>query len=126
MFRGKGELILVVDDEESILEITKETLSAFGYDVITAADGAAALAEYGARKNEIALVITDMMMPILDGQQTIFALRSMNPAIKIIGCSGLATGGKHPHNSAGDADAFITKPYTAENLLQTIARVLKG
>jgi PAS domain S-box-containing protein len=126
VLRGNGEYILVVDDEESILEITKETLGAFGYNVLTASDGAAALAEYGSHKDQIVLVITDMMMPILDGQQTIFALRSMNPSIKIIGCSGLAASGKHPHDSAGDADAFITKPYTAETLLTTIARVLKG
>src|SRR6185295_3029803 len=72
---GNGELILVVDDEESIREITRGTLETFGYEVLTARDGTEAVGLYADRKNEIALVLTDMMMPFMDGPATIRALR---------------------------------------------------
>jgi len=66
---GEGELILVVDDEAAIREIAKGTLENFGYRVLTASDGAEALALYAEHKGEIAVVLTDMMMPLMNGQQ---------------------------------------------------------
>jgi PleD family two-component response regulator len=80
--RGNGETILVVDDEASILTITSQTLQAFGYRVLTATDGADAVAVYAQHKNEIAVVLTDMMMPVMDGPATIHALMRINPASK--------------------------------------------
>ena len=77
--RGNGETVLVVDDEASILTITSQTLQAFGYRVLTATDGAEAVAIYAQHKNEIAVVLTDMMMPIMDGPATIRALMRINP-----------------------------------------------
>ena len=65
--RGKGETILLVDDEVSILDITRQTLEAFGYRVIVAEDGAQAIGQYALHRPEIALVLTDMMMPVMDG-----------------------------------------------------------
>ena len=79
---GNGELILVVDDEESIREITRGTLETFGYNVLTASDGTEALAIYADKKNEIAVVLTDMVMPFMDGPATIRALQRMNPAVE--------------------------------------------
>ena len=67
---GNGELILVVDDEDSIREITRSTLETFGYTVLTASDGTEALALYADKKNEIAVVLTDMVMPFMDGPAT--------------------------------------------------------
>jgi CheY-like chemotaxis protein len=64
---GNGELILVVDDEASIREITKETLEASGYRVLTGNDGTEAIALYATHAQNIALVITDMMMPYMSG-----------------------------------------------------------
>ena len=87
--RGDGETVLVVEDEASILTITSQTLQAFGYRVLTATDGAEALALYAQKRDEIAVVLTDMMMPILDGLATIRALLRINPKIKIIAASGL-------------------------------------
>src|SRR6185503_11312484 len=86
---GHGELILVVDDEESIREITRGTLETFGYTVLTASDGTEALALYADKKNEIAVVLTDMVMPFMDGPATIRALLRMNPKVRIIAASGL-------------------------------------
>jgi PAS domain S-box-containing protein len=125
IYRGNGETILVVDDEESILEITKQTLEAFNYSVLIAKDGLEALTVYKLHRDRIALVITDMMMPKMDGYQTIHALRTLNPAVKIIGSSGLASDGYAHPGLTETPDEFITKPYKAEKLLETIAKVLK-
>jgi len=121
---GNGELILVVDDEESIREITRGTLEAFGYTVLTASDGTEALAFYADRKNEIAVVLTDMVMPFMDGPATIRALQRMNPEVKIIAASGLSAGHKAGESSLEGVKIFLSKPYTAEKLLKALAELL--
>src|SRR5688500_7194640 len=122
---GHGELILVVDDEESIREITRGTLETFGYKVLTASDGTEALALYADRKNEIAVVLTDMVMPFMDGPATIRALQRMNPNIRIIAASGFATGQHGADASLEGIRIFLNKPYTAEKMLRALAEVLK-
>ena len=122
---GNGELILVVDDEESIREITRSTLETFGYRVLTANDGTEAIALYADRKNEVAVVLTDMMMPFMDGPATIRALQKMNRAVKIIAASGLAAGHKAGEASLEGVEMFLGKPYTAEKLLVALAKILK-
>ena len=122
---GKGELILVVDDEESIREITRGTLETFGYNVLTANDGTEALALYADKKNDIAAVLTDMVMPFMDGPATIRALQRMNPNVRIIAASGLGTAQRPGEGALEGVSVFLTKPYTAEKLLKTLAQVLK-
>ncbi len=121
---GNGELILVVDDEVSIGEVTKQTLETFGYRVLTALNGVEAVALYTSHSGEVALVITDMMMPEMDGTQTIIAIRKLNPRAKIIGSSGLVSSSDTAKGFGAAADGFIAKPYTADNLLETIHSVL--
>ena len=120
---GNGELILVVDDENSIREITRGTLETFGYKVLTASDGTEALAIYADQKHEIAVVLTDMVMPFMDGPATIRALHRMNPEVKIIAASGLA-GPKLGEGSLEGVRMFLNKPYTAEKLLMALAETL--
>ena len=122
--RGSGEMILVVDDEASILAITEQTLRAFGYKVLTATDGAEAVAIYAANKKEIAVVLTDMTMPIMDGPATIRALLRLNPQVKIIAASGLTANGGVANTSEMGVSEFLIKPYTAEKMLNTLKRVL--
>ena len=122
---GHGELILVVDDEASIREITRGTLETFGYTVLTASDGTEALALYADRKNEIAVVLTDMVMPFMNGPATIRALQRMNPNVRIIAASGLGTGHRAGEGALEGVSVFLNKPYTAERLLTTLAQVLK-
>jgi len=122
--RGNGETILVIDDEPSILAITSQTLQAFGYRVLTATDGAEGLAVYLEHKTEIAIVLTDMAMPIMDGPATIRALRKLNPTIKIIGASGLNANGSVAKTSGTGVKHFLTKPYTAGTLLKTLRAIL--
>lgn len=121
---GHGELILVVDDEESIREITRGTLETFGYTVLTASDGTEALALYADKKNEIAVVLTDMVMPFMDGPATIRALQRMNPNVRIIAASGLGAGQRAGEGALEGVAVFLSKPYTAEKLLKTLAQVL--
>jgi len=123
---GNGELVLVVDDEESIREITRGTLETFGYTVVTASDGTEALALYADRKNEIAVVLTDMVMPFMDGPATIRALQKMNPQVKIIAASGLTARHKAGEGSLEGVKLFLSKPYSAEKLLKALAEVLKA
>jgi len=121
--QGKGELILVVDDEASICEITRNVLTANGYKVLVANDGAEAIGIYMQNRNEIKVVLMDMAMPILDGYSSIRALRRINPKIKIIAASGLSENGKLA-SIHGSVNTFLAKPYTSERLLKTIEEVL--
>ncbi|HSK70536.1 MAG TPA: PAS domain S-box protein [Pyrinomonadaceae bacterium] len=123
--QGKGELILVVDDEENIREITKATLEKYGYRVLTATDGTDALAVYAQQNKEIALVLTDIAMPYLDGIGLIRALRRINPDLKVITASGLTTNEQTAEINELNVNAFLPKPYAAEKLLNTLAAVLK-
>ena len=122
--RGKGETILVVDDEASIRTITSQALQAFGYRVLTATDGAEAVAIYLKHRKKIAIVLTDMSMPIMDGASVIRALTKLNPAIKIIAVSGLQDNRSAAKASRANIKHFLTKPHTAEILLKTIRTVL--
>ena len=122
---GNGELILVADDEANIREITQGVLESFGYRVITAGDGTAALALYAAHQSEIAVVLTDMMMPFMDGPATIRALQHMNPQVKIIACSGIAADKKLADAMQAGVKYFLTKPISLEKLLKTVAEVIK-
>ncbi|PLZ97445.1 hybrid sensor histidine kinase/response regulator [Fischerella thermalis CCMEE 5268] len=123
---GNGELILVVDDEDSIRDITKTSLETHNYKAITASDGIEAIALYAEHRDEISVVLTDMLMPSMDGLTTIRTLKKINPNVKIIAVSGLASTEKV--NAAADigVKAFLSKPYTAKQLLQTIGAVKSG
>jgi CheY-like chemotaxis protein len=123
--RGRDELILVVDDEAAVRQITRQTLEAFGYRVITASDGAEATALYAARQHEISVVLTDMMMPIMDGPTTIQVLLRMNPAARIIAASGLNANGMVAKAANAGVKHFLPKPYTAETLLVTLREVIE-
>ncbi|MGL5874501.1 MAG: response regulator [Xenococcaceae cyanobacterium] len=119
---GSGELVLVVDDEDLIRQVADETLSAFDYRVLTASDGIEAIALYFQHKDEISLVLTDMMMPSLDGVTTIRTLRKINQEIKIIAFSGLESNKKLAE--AAGVTNFLAKPFTTQELLETIARTI--
>ncbi len=121
---GNDELILVVDDEAFIRNIAKRTLGMFGYRVLTANNGEEAIAVYAKQQKEIALVLMDMMMPVLGGAAAIHALASLNPEIKIIAASGLTTEGEIARKTSPTVRAFLQKPYTAEQMLKTISTVL--
>ncbi|MGH1394832.1 MAG: response regulator, partial [Trichormus sp.] len=120
---GNGELILVVDDEDTIRDITKTSLESHNYKAITASDGIEAIALYAEYQEKISVVLTDMVMPSMDGLTTIRTLQKINPQVKIIAVSGLATSDKVNAAQNIGIQAFLPKPYTAKQLLQTISTV---
>jgi two-component system cell cycle sensor histidine kinase/response regulator CckA len=121
---GRGELILAVDDEVSVLSMTKEMLETHGYRVITAKDGPEAVAAFSAHRDEIKGVLTDMLMPFMDGPATIRVLKRLDPNVKVIAASGLMDSEKVKDATGMDNIAFLMKPFTAEKLLNTIHRVI--
>ncbi len=121
---GNGECILVVDDEEVILAITRTALENYGYRVLTASSGPEAVVHLAERGNDVSLVITDLVMPFMDGYATIHALRRIVPDIKIIISSGLEREKTDKTDHEAKIDARIQKPFTTENLLTTVHEVL--
>ncbi len=121
---GNGELILVADDEESIRIVTQKTLERFGYKVLVAENGAQAVALYASNGSEVAAVLLDMAMPVMDGPATIIALKAMNPDVLIIGSSGQAANGGVAKAVGAGVHHFVPKPYTAETLLRTLRKIL--
>ena len=122
---GNGELVLVIDDENAIREVARETLNTFGYRTLVASDGAEAMAIFAEHRKGVQVVITDMMMPYMDGPATIRALRRLDPKVKIIATSGLKADDKMAEASQLGVTTFLHKPYTAETLLKTLATELK-
>jgi signal transduction histidine kinase/CheY-like chemotaxis protein/tetratricopeptide (TPR) repeat protein len=116
---GRGELILVVDDEAAIRELARATLTANGYRVQTAREGTEAVALYARLREEVRLVLTDMMMPVMDGPATIRALRQLSPEVRILATSGLGVAA-----AVGQADAFLPKPYAPHDLLGAVRQML--
>ncbi len=112
---GHGELVLIVDDEEAIRRVAQRLLERFGYRVVTACDGAEALQVYAAHCADIALVLTDMAMPVMGGAALIAALRALDPALPLVASSGLA-----PVSGVADVKYFVPKPYTAASMIQTL------
>jgi CheY-like chemotaxis protein len=122
--RGQGQLILVVDDEEAIRQVTRHVLEANGYRVLVAANGAEAVALFAQHIDRVDLVLTDMMMPVMDGPATILVLRQIRPDVRIIGASGIEHNGRLAHAVGAGMKHFLPKPYTAEVLLHKLAEAL--
>jgi PAS domain S-box-containing protein len=125
---GRGELILVVDDEEHIREMTSTMLTRQNYRVIVAADGAEAVAIFSQRAAEIRLVVTDLHMPNLDGATLSRALRRINPDTRVLVMSGhSSTLGNRPeaHDKPEQfGHAFLHKPFKPEALLEKVQQLL--
>ncbi len=121
---GNGELILVVDDESAIRQIAQTILENFNYRVLTANDGAEAIAKFTEYQNEISVVVTDIVMPVMDGAAFIRVIRAIRPQTKIIVSSGFAETNKLDEAAAIGIKDFLTKPYSTQALLETLARLL--
>jgi PAS domain S-box-containing protein len=117
---GHGELVLIAEDEASIREVTCSMLETCGYKVLTADDGAQAVALYAQNKDKINIVLMDMMMPVMDGHASIKAIHKINPEARIIATSGLSEKDKLMKVAGTGINTFLPKPYTAEQLLKTI------
>ncbi len=121
---GEGRLILIVDDEADVREIMRAALEKAGYRTLEAPDGADGLGTFADHKDEIAAVITDASMPLLDGVVLSRAIRRIAPETKIIAMSGLLSSTQISQLEAAGVDAFLTKPFTAKKLLADLTALL--
>ena len=124
VFAGHGELILLVDDEAAIREVTQAALEAHSYQVLAACDGMAAVTQFAQHKDVIGLVLVDLMMPYMDGTATIQALRTIDPDIKVVAMSGLNAGNQSSEEI--QVHHCLMKPFTAEDLLMTLHQILNA
>ncbi len=122
--RGRGGLVLVVDDEEAIRKLVRRILDRYGYRVLVAAHGAEALEVYAANPGVISLVLTDMSMPVMDGPTTVAAIQAIDPSMRFIGSSGLDADGKAAKARALGVTHWVPKPYTASELLLMLRAAL--
>jgi PAS domain S-box-containing protein len=118
------ETILFVDDEPNILEIGKETLSSYGYEVVTAENGEQALEVYNAQKDKISLVIMDLNMPGMGGKRCLIDLLSINNNVKVLITSGYSIPQQTKDLIKAGAAGFINKPYKPDELLLGIRRII--
>jgi len=117
--------ILVIDDELKVLDVLRKILQIEGYDVVTATNGVEGIALF--HQVSCDLVITDMVMPVKDGLQTILDLRKENPDLPIIAVSGGGTISKERYLAvAGYLDKVITiaKPFSVESITEAVAELL--
>jgi len=123
--QGQNKTLLFVDDEEILRTTAEDLLQEHGYTVITAKNGEEAVHLYTHHKHEIELVVTDIVMPIMNGVELIKVLFSINPKVRIIAAGGLLY--DEASTSIRELGAFevLLKPYTAKQLLVSIERVLE-
>jgi two-component system, cell cycle sensor histidine kinase and response regulator CckA len=122
---GHGERILVVDDESAILEITRVILENANYEVTVASNGLQALRTTHSTQQPWDLVITDASMPIMDGPSLIKELRQVNAKLPIICTTGEISGTLLERARGAGVEAILSKPYTSNELLATVAEILR-
>ena len=118
--------VMVVDDEELVRQMTRRMLERDGYTVITAADGPSALRRFEENEDAVDLVLLDMSMPGMTGDQVLSRLREMGATVPVVLSSGYSFAGSVESlvGTPGGANAVLSKPYTLQELSQTIASTL--
>jgi nitrogen-specific signal transduction histidine kinase/ActR/RegA family two-component response regulator len=127
--RAEGhETVLIVDDEEMILQLTRRMLERSGYTVMTAADGPSAVAIIQGNPAAVDLVLLDMTMPGMTGDQVLWKLRRLGCTAPILISSGYSVGGSIQDlvGGPGGADGFLPKPYTMQELSEMVRTTLDG
>ena len=123
VLRG-SENILLVDDEEMILDVVKEMLNSLGYKVLVATSGKEAIDVFKKDKEKIHIVIMDMIMPDMAGNETYYWLKQINPDLKILLSSGYAINGKAMEMLKRGCNGFIQKPYNMKQLSEKLREIL--
>ena len=122
--KGNREYLLLVEDEQEVAEIAAELLAEEGYKVIIAHDGLEALKIYQGATNQIALVILDFFLPVMDGDAVFEELRTINPKVNVVLSSGFAEQSKIASMLGRGLRGFMPKPYTRDKLLEQVRSVL--
>ena len=118
------ETILLVDDEPMVLEVSRELLESIGYRVYAAGSGQEAITAYMEKREEIGLVILDMIMPGISGGETFDRLREIDPRIKVLLSSGYSIEGQAQEIMDRGCNGFLQKPFRLANLSQKVREML--
>jgi len=121
--RGRGETVLVIDDEEGVREIIRKMLAAFGYNPMVAPNGLDGLILYRKHRDQVRVVLTDMMMPGLQGGDVIKELRSLNPDVRIVAMSGIMSELEALPKERGRL-GILSKPMSGSDLIRAVQSVL--
>lgn len=121
---GNGQLILVVDDESAIRHVARQTLEAFGYRTVVASNGVEALEYCDSAPGTVSLVLSDMMMPVMDGAALASRLHVSHPGVRIVATSGLNTAGGVLRAADSGVHHFLPKPFTTGELLRVVRTAL--
>jgi PAS domain S-box-containing protein len=121
---GHGEMVLVVDDEEAICLATQQYLSQYGYTMLIARDGVEAITQFIANQTKLRIVITDMVMPGMDGAPFIRAIRKIKPGVAIIAMSGNLDQKQAALEAGGSDVRFLMKPFRGDDLVRTLQELL--
>lgn len=122
---AEGLTILVIDDDDTVRTVTRRILEHAGFTAVLAADGATGVELYRA-KGPVALVILDMTMPGMDGEQTFEALQTVDPEVRVLVTSGYAEQDATDRFAGMGLSGFIQKPYRPQELLAKIDQVLSA
>jgi CheY-like chemotaxis protein len=122
--KGNGELILVVDDEESILRVVKMILENKGYRIITAHDGPGGAAIFEREVNAINVVLTDISLPLMDGLALIRSLKKIKPSVPFIASTGESQNIYAQELEELGVTNLLTKPYDTQKLLEALRQAL--
>jgi len=121
---GGTETVLLVEDEESVRQLVRDTLSAKGYRVVEAENGEAGIAAAELHKGKIDLIITDVVMPGMGGRELVKQLTHTRPGIKVLYLSGYTEDAIVSDGSIEKGTAFLQKPFTLQNLSRKVREVL--
>jgi two-component system, cell cycle sensor histidine kinase and response regulator CckA len=119
-----SETVLLVDDDDRVQEITRQIIEMGGYKVLVARSGEEALIKYRDRKDEISLVILDLIMPGMGGKECLRELRQIQPKLKVLIASGFSDAPSVQESIKMGANGFIYKPFNSKELLLQVRRVL--
>ena len=123
---GHGELILVVDDESAIRAATQSVLAQNGYRTLSAANGVEALAIFAEQSDRIDAVLSDVMMPLMDGVALCRTLKRMNPEVRIVATTGSGDDSRFQELNSLHIDRILSKPFTTGSLLGTLAEIFSA
>lgn len=121
---GHGETILLVDDDVNVVDTSRDVLESFGYRVLMATDGEAAVDLYRQHKDEVDLVIMDIVMPKLGGVEAAAEIRRINPQVKVIFATGYDRSGSLQNKQLQQSDTVLSKPFSAARVSRVIRETL--
>ena len=125
MSSGKGELILLVEDDRAVLDVTQAMLEHLGYQVVSATNGRHALEVFEQYENHIALVLTDMTMPEMGGVALSQALHRKKSSVKVVALTGYPLEAESKELLSQGIIAWLQKPLNRQQLAQIISQLLK-